>query len=130
MYLSQISDCYRAVINDLLAAGNASAVAMALMTNTRKGLDVNDIIREHLIDPKVIQILAEAATSKLHESNPQFSLFKFLSGSDHMYLLLIVGMIFSLFCIFLFGFVLYSSMIRRVKELESIITSGMIKKKG
>lgn len=124
MYLSQISDCYRAVINDLIAAGNASAVAMALMTNARKGLEVSDIIKEHLVDPKVVQILAEATTARLHEKNPQFSLFKFLSGSDHMYLLFIVGMIFTLFCIFMFGFFLYSSMAKRVKELESALTIG------
>ena len=37
MYISQISECYRAVLNDLIAAGNISAVALATMINTREG---------------------------------------------------------------------------------------------
>lgn len=37
MYIAQISDCYRSVLNDLIAAGNTSAVALALMVNTREG---------------------------------------------------------------------------------------------
>merc|ERR1712146_373521 len=90
----------------------------------RKGLDIGDVIKEHLIDPKVIEILAVAATTKLHENNPQFSLFKFLSGSDHIYLLVIVGMLFTLFCIFLFGYFLYWSMARRIKELETVLIVG------
>ena len=123
MYLSQISDCYRAVINDLIAAGNASAVAMALMNNMRKGLDVGDIIHEHLIDPKVVELLAQATTSKLHHENPQFSLFKFLSGSDHMYLLVIFGMVFTIFCMLCVAYLLYSSMVKRINELEVLLVT-------
>jgi hypothetical protein len=37
MYISQMSDCYRAVLNDMIAAGNTSAVALALMVNSREG---------------------------------------------------------------------------------------------
>jgi hypothetical protein len=37
MYISQISECYRAVLNDLISAGNISAVALATLINTREG---------------------------------------------------------------------------------------------
>jgi len=43
MYIGQISECYRAVLNDLVSAGNVSAVALALMVNTRDGAGLHGV---------------------------------------------------------------------------------------
>ena len=48
MYISQISDCYRSVLNDLITAGNVSAVALALMVNTREGNGLSKEITEDI----------------------------------------------------------------------------------
>lgn len=40
-YTAQVSDCYRSVLNDFVAAGNASAMALALMVNMRGGMKLD-----------------------------------------------------------------------------------------
>lgn len=63
MYMIQISDCYRAVLNDIVAAGNVSAVAMALMVNTRDRAGSQAAANEPAgvgrENPKVVNIIVD-----------------------------------------------------------------------
>ena len=117
MYLAQISDCYRVVLNDLVAAGNASAVAMALMINTRYGAGGIKSEAELRDTPDVVYIFPENKTESADESPSSFSFIVSTESRNFFAALITVCMAF----FFIFSYLMYHYLMRRILELEKAL---------
>lgn len=107
MYVSQLSDCYRSVLNDIVSAGNASAVAMALKIFSPLP------IKEEL---KTINVLNSSDIDYDMKEKGNIILENTYNAYTIVFLVITVTVV---LVIFMFAYSLISSLQSRIMYLES-----------
>jgi len=85
MYVAQMSECYRSVLNDIVNAGNVSATALAIMVNHREttpGPPVNSSASSSNLN---VQDVPDAKEISVCSRKKKFHADNYLSDSHYIH---------------------------------------------